>query len=160
VTVSPFSDPQRQIEAKVVATDTSISEERRTFLVRTAVNNSGDRLRPGMSFRVVFTGMGEVRPSVPEEAIVWGGEGAYLWTVRDDKARRVPVTIVSRRAGRVFVDAALTARDTIVVAGVQKIRDGQDVRIVTRTPAPSRTGTIRAGTMQAAPPSPSPASGE
>lgn len=142
VTISPFSAPDRQIEARVIATDSTISPDQRNFIVRTAVNNSGDRLRPGMSFRVVLSGKGVTRPAIPEEAIVWGGEGAYLWAVRDGKARRVPLTITSRRDGRAFVDAPLSAKDTIVVEGVQKVRDGQDVRIVKPAPAAVQTGTL------------------
>ncbi|MXP45588.1 efflux RND transporter periplasmic adaptor subunit [Allopontixanthobacter sediminis] len=142
VTVSPFSEPGRQIEARVIATDSTVSSDQRNFTVRTAVDNSGDRLRPGMSFRVIFSDAGTTRPAVPEEAIVWGGEGAYLWAVRDGKARRIPVTITSRRDGRAFVDAPLTARDTVVVEGVQKVREGQEVRIAKAAPAPAQTGTL------------------
>ncbi|MGB5778773.1 MAG: efflux RND transporter periplasmic adaptor subunit [Allopontixanthobacter sediminis] len=142
VTVSPFSEPGRQIEARVIATDSTVSSDQRNFTVRTAVDNSGDRLRPGLSFRVIFSDAGTTRPAVPEEAIVWGGEGAYLWAVRDGKARRIPVTITSRRDGRAFVDAPLTARDTVVVEGVQKVREGQEVRIAKAAPAPAQTGTL------------------
>ncbi|GGC17300.1 hemolysin D [Novosphingobium marinum] len=129
VAVTPFSDPSREIDARIIAVDSAISEEERTFTVRAAIENSGDTLRPGMSFRVVFSGAGQARPAVPEEAIVWGGDGSYLWAVRDGKAARVPITITSRREGLAFVDAPLNPRDTIVVEGVQKLREGQDVRI-------------------------------
>ncbi|MGB5777664.1 MAG: hypothetical protein WBH10_01160, partial [Allopontixanthobacter sediminis] len=41
-----------------------------------------------------------------------------------------------------FVDAPLTARDTVVVEGVQKVREGQEVRIAKAAPAPVQTGTL------------------
>ena len=82
------------------------------------------------SFRVVFTRAGDTRPVVPEEAIVWGGEGSHLFVVRDGKAVRVPVTITARREGAVFVDGGLRRTDRVIVEGVQKVRDGQDIRLV------------------------------
>lgn len=130
VQVTPFSEPSRTIDARVVTTDNRISQESRDFIVRTAIPNTDDRLRPGMSFRVVFTRNGEARPVVPEEAIVWGGEGSHLFVVRGGAARRVPVTITARREGEVFVDGDLDESDRVIVEGVQKVRDGQDIRIV------------------------------
>ena len=130
VQVTPFSDPSREIDARVVATDTRISQDSRDFIVRTAIPNEDDRLRPGMSFRVTFNRAGETRPVVPEEAIVWGGEGSHLFVIREGKAVRVPVTITARREGSVFVDGAIRRKDRVIVEGVQKVRDGQDIRIV------------------------------
>ena len=130
VQVTPFSDPSRTIDARVVTTDSRISQDSRDFIVRTAIPNEDDRLRPGMSFRVTFNRAGETRPVVPEEAIVWGGEGSHLFVIREGKAVRIPVTITSRREGSVFVDGALQRADRVIVEGVQKVRDGQDIRLV------------------------------
>ena len=130
VEVTPFSDPDRTVEARIVTVDSSIATDQRTFTVRTAIDNSDDTLRPGMSFRVRFAGSGVVRPAVPEEAIVWGGEGSYLWQVVDRAAQRVPLTIVSRRDGMALVDAAIGEDDLVIVEGVQKVREGQAVEIV------------------------------
>ena len=79
VQVTPFSDGSRTIDARVVTTDSRISQDSRDFIVRTAIPNNDDRLRPGMSFRVVFERQGEARPVVPEQAIVWGGEGSHIF---------------------------------------------------------------------------------
>ena len=42
----------------------------------------------------------------------------------------MPVTITSRRDGLALVDGALKAGDRVIVEGVQKIRDGQVIRLV------------------------------
>ncbi|MEW4448915.1 efflux RND transporter periplasmic adaptor subunit [Qipengyuania sp. JC766] len=153
VQVTPFSDPSRTIDARVVTTDTRISQDSRDFIVRTAIPNSDDQLRPGMSFRVVFSRAGEARPVVPEEAIVWGGEGSHIFVVREGTARRIPVTITSRRDGLVFVDGAVNRNDRVIVEGVQKVRDGQEIRLVrqgtprqqdVRVRQPQATGTAPA----------------
>ena len=130
VQVTPFSDPSRTIDARVVATDNRVSQDSRDFIVRTAIPNEDDRLRPGMSFRVTFNRAGEARPVVPEQAIVWGGEGSHLFVIREGKAVRIPVTITARREGSVFVDGAVRRDDRVIVEGVQKVRDGQGIRLV------------------------------
>ena len=66
-------------------------------------------------------------PLVPEAALQWGGDGAYVWAVRDGQATRVPATIVQRRDGKIVVDARLPEGIAVVVEGVQRMREGQIV---------------------------------
>lgn len=159
VQVTPFSDPSRTIDARVVTTDTRISQDSRDFIVRTAIPNEDDQLRPGMSFRVGFERAGETRPVVPEQAIVWGGEGSHLFVVRDGTAVRVPVTITSRREGMVFVDGSIRRNDRVIVEGVQKVRDGQEIRLVSNGSAAQQRVEVRS-TPTPPTPSASPADGE
>lgn len=143
VEVTPFAVSGGPIEARVVATDTRISRDSRDFIVRAAIPNEGDDLRPGMSFRVVFARNGEARPAVPEQAIVWGSEGSYLFVVRGGRAHRVPVTITSRREGLAFVDGKLSPDERVIVEGVQKVRDEQDIRLVRPAEPPERAVEVR-----------------
>ncbi|MBX7483549.1 efflux RND transporter periplasmic adaptor subunit [Qipengyuania qiaonensis] len=143
VEVSAFSAPDTRIDAEIVTTDSSISQESRNFVARAVIANSGDRYRPGMSFRVNFTRTETNRAAVPEEAIVWGSEGSHLFLVRDGKARRIPVTITSRRDGLVLVDGQLGRNDRVIVEGVQKVRDGQDIRLVRPVAAPKADVELR-----------------
>jgi RND family efflux transporter MFP subunit len=134
----PFSGGA-PVEATVSSVGARIDPQRRLFTVRTALDNGSDRFRPGMSFRVTFETPGAAYPLVPEAAISWGGDGPYLWAVEDGTARRLPVTIVSRRAGEVFVDAPLEEGDLIVAEGVQKMREGTPVKTI-GNPAPRPGG--------------------
>ena len=143
VEVAAFSDPDNPIEARIVSTDTRVSSDTRNFIVRAAIANSGDRFRPGMSFRVMFTRNDATRAAVAEEAIVWGGEGSHLFVVREGKAARIPVTITSRRDGLALVDGDLKAGDRVIVEGVQKIRDGQAIRLVRPVAAPEADVELR-----------------
>ena len=130
VDVSAFSDPDTIIAARVEAVDSAIEQEQRSYQVRTIVDNSDDRFRPGMSFSVRFVDTGQERPSVPEAAVVWDGDGSAIFTVRDGKAERTPVTISSRREGTVLLDARIDADTLVITEGVQKVRTGQQVAIV------------------------------
>jgi multidrug efflux pump subunit AcrA (membrane-fusion protein) len=67
---------------------------------------------------------------VAETGVQWGADGAYIWSVVDGKARRVPVSVIQRQQGQVLVDGNLQEGDLIVVEGIQRLREGVDVKNV------------------------------
>ncbi len=127
VTVTPFSDQQLAYQAEVLALGGSIDPATRAFVVRTRIDNSNDELRPGMSFKVTFAIQGARYPAIPEAAIVWGSDGAYLWSVEEGLAKRVSVTIVARTEGMVLVKAELAEGSIVIAQGVHKVREGRQV---------------------------------
>lgn len=135
VNVAPWSDADDRIAGEVVDVDSRVSEQTRTFVVRARIDNPGDRLRPGMSFRVGVDIDGNVHPEVPEIAIQWGGEGSYLWALTGEFARRVPTVIVQRQAGRVLVDANLIRGDLVVIEGHHRMREGVRADLLSAKPA-------------------------
>ncbi len=128
IRATPFYDDTRTYEAHVSSVDSRVDATRRTFRVRAALDNAADTLRPGMSFEIEATFPGESYPAVPEAAILWGTDGSYLWRVEDGTAKRVPVTIIARREGRVLLDGPLDEGAVVVSEGVQKVRDGASVQ--------------------------------
>lgn len=113
---------------EVVDIDSRIDPVTRTFMARALVPNEDDRLRPGMSFRVTVDVPGIPYPVVPETGVQWGADGAYVWSVADNRAHRVPVRIIQRQQGEVLVDSDdLEEGDLIVVEGIQRVRDGMEV---------------------------------
>ncbi|MFC6198365.1 efflux RND transporter periplasmic adaptor subunit [Ponticaulis profundi] len=145
IPITPFAAEQQEIMATVETLDTRIEPERRTFTIRTAVENASDELRPGMSFRMTLSIPGNSYPQVPEAAISWGGDGAYLWAVEGDAAKRVPITIVSRKEGRVLLKGDVQPGDLIVAEGIQKMREGVKVEGLGNT-APTVETTMRRDT--------------
>jgi RND family efflux transporter MFP subunit len=113
---------------EIIDIDSRIDPVTRTFVARALVENPDDRLRPGMSFRVTVDVPGIPYPVVAETGVQWGADGAYVWSVNDNRAHRVPVTIVQRQRGAVLVDSPdLEEGDLIVVEGLQRVRDGMEV---------------------------------
>ena len=139
IELRPYSRPETSVSAQVRGIDTAVADDARTFTVRTVIDNGEDAFRPGMSFGVKIRAPGRTYPSVREAAVVWGGDGPYLWTVRDHAAKRVSISIAGRRDGRVLVDGALSPGSAVIVRGVQKVREGQEVKLVGRKPAPPTT---------------------
>ncbi|MBU2884696.1 efflux RND transporter periplasmic adaptor subunit [Gilvimarinus agarilyticus] len=114
---------------KVVAIDSRVSEAERTFKVRAVVNNPNDRLRPGMSFRISLNLTGNDYILVPELSLQWGPRGSFVWAIVNGVAERQVATIVQRRAGKVLVDADLSAGALVVLEGIQMVREGLPVAI-------------------------------
>lgn len=112
----------------VVTVGSRIDPLTRSFTVRARLPNDDDRLRPGMSFRVLLDLEGAIWPVVPEVALQWGASGPYVWAIRDGRAARVDARVVQRRQGRVLLDARLAAGDRVVAEGVQRMRQGTPVR--------------------------------
>ena len=130
IALSTWSNRGTQAVGTVVEVDSRIDPQTRTFLVRAHVDNSADELRPGMSFRILLTLEGGRYPVVPEVSLQWGGDGAYVWTIQNGKAKRVDATIVQRSEGMILIDADLPEGTLVVAEGVQSMREGLPVRDV------------------------------
>ncbi|MGB5258640.1 MAG: efflux RND transporter periplasmic adaptor subunit [Woeseiaceae bacterium] len=115
------------VVGEVVDIGSRIDPQNRTFVARARVDNDDDSLRPGMSFRARIDVQGELFAVVSEIGVHWGADGAYVWSVVNGAAAKVPVRIVQRREGRVLIDGALNDGDVIVVEGTQRMRDGLPV---------------------------------
>ena len=128
VNLETWSRSGPAIDGEIVDIGSRIDPQNRTFEARARVENAEDRLRPGMSFRVTVDVEGELFAVVSEIALQWGAEGAYVWSVVDGAAVRVPVEVIQRREGRVLIDGDLPENASVVVEGTQSMRDGVPVR--------------------------------
>lgn len=130
LTVENVAFAGQRFAGRVVEVDSRVDAARRTVRLLAEVPNPEDRLRPGMSFDVRLPLAGPAFVSVPELALQWGREGAYVWTVANERAQQVPVRSVRRANGRVLVEGALAAGQPVVVEGVQRLREGRGIRVV------------------------------
>lgn len=133
VAVHVDSFPGQVFNGNVYAIDPRIDRSTRTVALKAKVANVEGKLRPGMFARVRL--VLEKRDNailVPEQAIVAQGEGKFLYVVVEDKAELHPVKIGKRIRGQAEILEGVTARDTIVVTGHQKIRPGSAVRAVNK----------------------------
>jgi RND family efflux transporter MFP subunit len=127
IQVATWMARDRAIEGEVVDLGSRIDPVSRSFVARAVVPNAEDRLRPGMSFAVTLDLQGKTHILVPEVAVQWGGDGAFLWVVREGKAQRISAKVVQRQEGTVLVDAPVEAGEPVVVEGIQRMREGVEV---------------------------------
>jgi membrane fusion protein (multidrug efflux system) len=130
--------PGRPFTAIVQAIDPLIEASGRSVGVRGCIDNRQQQLRPGMFARVnaVF-GSRDNALVIPEEAIIpQGGRAFVVKVVAGDKpdtlvSARVAVKVGLRQPGKVEILEGLTAGDTVVTAGHQRLqKDGTAVRVV------------------------------
>lgn len=127
VEISTWNSRSPTAFGEVVDIGSRIDPATRTFVARARVDNEADALRPGMSFRVSMNLKGTQYPVVAETGVQWGADGAYVWSIVDGKARRVPVSVVQRQQGEVLVEGDLDEGDLVVVEGIQRMREGIEV---------------------------------
>ena len=145
LTASPIARPDEVFDGTVSAVDNRVDDKSRTLLVQAAIPNDKDTLRAGMSFRISIRFPGDAYPSVDPLAIQWGTDGAFVWVIRDGKAKRTPVRIVQRNTESVLVAAeGIVPGDTVVTEGVHTVRDGAEVLIAKSDTTPATTGATPA----------------
>jgi RND family efflux transporter MFP subunit len=131
IDVAPLADRDRVIRGEIVALDNQIDRSSRTLRVQGRIDNSEDRLRDGQAFAVTLTFTGDELPGVNPLSVQWSSEGSFVWVVRDDTAVRVPVTIRQRSRDLVLVEGELAPGDLVVTEGVQTLREGATVDVIT-----------------------------
>lgn len=124
VAANAIARPGETYKGEISAIDSRIDQLSRTLHLQATIANDQDRLRAGMSFNVTMEFAGERYPAVDPLAIQWDSQGSYIWRVKDGAAARVPVRIIERNSDSVLVDAALKQGETIVIEGVQRVRQG------------------------------------
>jgi RND family efflux transporter MFP subunit len=129
VSMRPWSSRDQVVLGTIAALDSRIDATTRALSVEATVANPGDRILPGMSFEVRLGFAGRHYPAVREVAVLWSRDGAYLWRVAEGSVEKVFVEVVRRSKGLILVDGPLEAGDSVVVEGVQGLRNDQKVDV-------------------------------
>ncbi len=129
VQLQPWSNRMIALNAKVAQVDSRINTTDRTIRARALVDNQHDQYRPGMSFRVSLELKGELYVAIPEAALSWGANGAFVWLAENKQAKRVEVQVQQRLRGRILVTGDLRDGEILVTEGIQGLRDGQALKI-------------------------------
>lgn len=131
VSIYPWANPSEQLNAQIKQIDSRIDQNTATFTVESTLDNTEDRLRPGMTLRVVAELLGTEQIKVAETAVQWGDSGAYIWVVRDNQAERVGVNLVGRQNGAALIRGDVQAGEQVVIEGVQRLRPGVELAFTT-----------------------------
>jgi membrane fusion protein (multidrug efflux system) len=121
---------------KFVFIDRAVDVKTGTLRMRAEFPNPEKLLRPGMFARVrVSLGSQPNAIVVPQRAIVDLQGRTFAWVVSPEgKATQRAVKLGETMASNVLVAQGLSAGERIVVEGLQKVREGQAVRITAEKP--------------------------
>ncbi|MCE2391076.1 MAG: efflux RND transporter periplasmic adaptor subunit [Proteobacteria bacterium] len=134
--VIPDAYPESRYAARVVKLYPQINRQKGTLRVEVRIDVPDEMLRPDMSARIDFLGRpaegsgGPPRVTIPREALRGDERGAFVWQVRDGRARRHPVRVdASGDAASLTVAEGLGGGEALVVGDAGSLRDGQPVEI-------------------------------
>ncbi|MDS1140436.1 efflux RND transporter periplasmic adaptor subunit [Pusillimonas sp. SM2304] len=122
--------PGQLREGEVGAISPLVDVGGRSILLRANVPNADGTLRPGMFARVRLQFADAQGLVVPETALVPAGEEQYVYRIEDGIAKRVVVKLGLRRGGKVEILEGLQAGDQVLTTGLQKVLDGDRVRVI------------------------------
>ena len=130
VTVKVDAYPDRDFSGKVDVISPVAGKENRMFRVKVKVSNEEQLLRPGMFVQVELTlGAPQMVLSVPQKALLGQKGLQYVFTIEDDRAKKVRVEAGDLIGDRIEVRAAdggATISEGMVVVSdnLDKIKDG------------------------------------
>ncbi|HEY7665804.1 MAG TPA: efflux RND transporter periplasmic adaptor subunit [Xanthobacteraceae bacterium] len=111
--------PDRPFPAKISYVAAALDPTSRRLLVRASVDNAEGLLKPEMFASVkILTGESADAVAVPRDAVIYEGEAARVWLVRDDKGielRRIKVGLTN--GNMVEVLAGLARNDRVITKG-------------------------------------------
>ncbi|MDF1749841.1 MAG: efflux RND transporter periplasmic adaptor subunit, partial [Alphaproteobacteria bacterium] len=119
--------PGRDFEAEILSIDSRIAPISRSFQARASIENSDRTLPAGMFMHLSIVLDADQALTLPEEAVVVDGNQSYIFVVtqREDglRAARRNVSIGRRSLGYVEVLDGVSEGDSVVIRGVQKVRE-------------------------------------
>ena len=122
----------RQYAVRVSEKGTTANPLTRSYEVKFSISNADGALRPGMLCSVTLAptdAMETGNKVLPASAVMLTEKNThYVWIVTDGKAHRRNVTIGGTATGGVVIATGLTASDTVIVEGMQKVYEGCTVK--------------------------------
>ena len=126
VGVTPVFDGERSAQGRVVQVFGMINPQ--TQFVDVLVEIPGDGLMPGTRVRARIQLDRQRAWVVPRGAVLQDAQGAYLFQVREGRARRVAVRTGLESGGVVAVSGPFDPKEPVVSLGNYELRDGMSVR--------------------------------
>ena len=130
--------PGQEFNGRIALIDTRVNEQTRSVTARAEIPNPGWRIRPGMAVRVTVAQGERTAPAVPESAVQYEGEGAFVYRIaaggRGATAQRVEVETGAVEGGFVEIVSGLNAGDRVVGSGLNRIQPGAPIRVAGGAP--------------------------
>lgn len=119
--------------ATITGTDAGIDMNTRNITVYATINNANGLLKPGMSVRIYFptTNENAVGFLLPTQALIPGGNGYSVFTVKNGVAKATPVRIGNRTESDALITSGLSEGDTVMISNILRTGEGTPVQAVT-----------------------------
>ncbi|HRO87982.1 MAG TPA: MdtA/MuxA family multidrug efflux RND transporter periplasmic adaptor subunit [Chiayiivirga sp.] len=112
--------------------DNRIDTDTGTLRLRALFDNGDDALFPNQFVNVRLQLGDDEALVIPDAAVQFGSQGSYVYVVNDDGTASVkPVVLGASSEGRVAVLDGIEAGTRVVLEGIDRLREGAKVEIVT-----------------------------
>jgi membrane fusion protein (multidrug efflux system) len=122
---------ERSFVGSVKSIDTRIDPVTRSLTIIAGLPNDDGLLRPGMFLTVNVEKVRQNVLLIPEQALTPRQGRQFVFVIEDGKAVEKQVELGVRAPGLAEIRSGLTAGETIITEGTQKVRNGAAVEIVT-----------------------------
>jgi len=121
-------------QGEVFSIDNQIDEVTRAIKVRALLDNKGHELKQGMLMQVDLKAGARDAIVISESALVPLGSNNFIFLLKKEQdgfiVERKQIVIGERLAGAVEVKSGLAVGDKVVTHGLQKVRTGQQVKVL------------------------------
>lgn len=109
----------------------SANPETGLFDVKIKLDNAAGSLRAGMLATAQFSSSTDSsKRYVPQQSVIEENGAYFVYKVSDKTAEKVPVTIGASKNLYVEISSGLTDEDTVIVDGVDKVKEHSSVNII------------------------------
>ncbi|MFN7971971.1 MAG: efflux RND transporter periplasmic adaptor subunit [Acidobacteriota bacterium] len=135
--VSLDAVPDRRYRGKVRQVMPTADRQKGSVMVKVAIQDPDDRVKPEMSAKVTFLSAAPDEKALsappvttaPKRAIVVAGSRASAWVVADGTAARRALQVGETRGDRVVVTSGLSEGESVILDPAPDLRDGQKVKV-------------------------------
>lgn len=133
IVARPDAYPDIRVQGRIAKLDTRVAENTRAITARAEFPNADSRLRPGMMVRVAIEQARRETTAVPQSAVQFEGDAAFVFVVVQKGERTVaekrPVSVGLDQNGFVEITEGVRAGEKVVADGLNRVQDGQAVQL-------------------------------
>ena len=125
-----YQGSDKKLAAKIIATESGVTENTRSLKVRAAVQSKDAGLLPGAFAKVQLSFAPDPNAIlIPTQAVVPQARGKKAIVFKSGTAKFVDISTGNRDSSRVQVTEGLQAGDTVVVTGLLSVRPDSKIEI-------------------------------
>lgn len=137
VKVRTWANRNDQIPGKLRELSPVADPATRTYTAKVSIPEAPAHIKLGMTGYVTFaTKSPHAMVKLPLTALVNDKGATSVWVVENGSVKLVPVKVAGSAGNDILVAGGVTPGQTVVTAGVNQLRQGQQVKLLASDPAP------------------------
>jgi RND family efflux transporter MFP subunit len=131
VKITNYTLPDDTLTAELSELSPVVNSETRTFKGKIIIDNTGQKLRPGMFVKAdIEVASKDSTIVIPKNIILSGNRGKTVYIVQKGAAQRRIITTGLENENEVEVIAGLKKNDRLIIKGFETIRDRSKVKVI------------------------------